>query len=264
MAGFKTHITTSTVLGVAYGGGAYLWWDMPPAQCLLAGGLCSVSGMLPDLDSGNSVPLRESVAFAAAVAPMLMMDRFRHMGLSTDSMVLLGALIYLAVRFGLGKFLRKFTVHRGMFHSLPAAIICAELAFLLCDCSELSTRFFKAGAVTLGFMSHLLLDELWSIEWKRGRWRLKKSFGTAFKLWSNNFWGNLSTYAKLAMLTYVVVNDPLWMGRLGHPHAAHAENVAGETHDHSTTTPGSPSPRGDPSEKEEPKVVDSWLEFFRR
>ena len=66
MAGFKTHITTSTVLGIGYGAGAHLLYGLPLDTCMLAGGLCSVSGMLPDLDSDSGVPIRESMAFAAA------------------------------------------------------------------------------------------------------------------------------------------------------------------------------------------------------
>ncbi|MBN2292690.1 MAG: metal-dependent hydrolase, partial [Pirellulales bacterium] len=69
MAGFRTHITISSLAGVGYGVGANLLFDMPIPTCLLAGGLCSVSGMLPDIDSDSGVPLRESLAFAAAVVP---------------------------------------------------------------------------------------------------------------------------------------------------------------------------------------------------
>ena len=105
---------------------------MPWPACLLAGGLCSVSGMLPDLDSGPGVPLRESVAFAAAVVPMLLVDRLEHMRLAPESIVLVGGLIYLLIRFGAGKLLTSFTVHRGMFHSLPALAIVGEFAYLIC------------------------------------------------------------------------------------------------------------------------------------
>jgi hypothetical protein len=62
--------------------------------------------------------------------------------------------------------------------------------------------------VVLGFMSHLVLDELWSIEWRRGRFALKKSFGTAIKLWSDSWWANLSTYAKVAVLSFLCLKDP--------------------------------------------------------
>ena len=44
-------------------------------------GVCAASrGMLPDLDSGPGVPLRESVSFAAAVVPMLMIEPLRADG----------------------------------------------------------------------------------------------------------------------------------------------------------------------------------------
>jgi hypothetical protein len=66
MAGFRTHVTTSSVLGVAYGAGAWYLYDVPAPTCVLACGLCGVSGMLPDLDSGPGVPLRESqICFAS-------------------------------------------------------------------------------------------------------------------------------------------------------------------------------------------------------
>lgn len=236
MAGFRTHITTSTVLGIGYGAGAHVFYDVQLPTCALAAGLCSVSGMLPDIDSDSGVPLRESLAFAAAVVPMLMLERFREMQLAPESIVLAGAIIYLTVRFGLGGLLKRYTVHRGMFHSLPAAIIFGEVAFLLCHCQDLSMRYYKAGAVMLGFMSHLLLDELWSIQFQRGRFRLKKSFGTALKVWGDNLWANFSTYAKLALLTWLVWNDQVWT-HSHHQHADHAAPVAEEEEAEVSQTP---------------------------
>ena len=230
MAGFKTHITTSTVLGIGYGAGAFALYDVPAPTCLLAAGLCSVSGMLPDIDSDSGVPLRESLAFAAAVVPMLMMERFHNLGLAPESIALGGAIVYLLIRFGLGGLLKRYTVHRGMFHSLPAAIIFGELAFLVCHCEDINLRYYKAGAVVLGFMSHLVLDEIWSLQFRRGRLQLKKSFGTAVKVWGDSLWANFSTYAKLALLTYLVTQDQGWMQRYRPQHAP-TQSVADETPD---------------------------------
>ncbi|MEA1949803.1 MAG: metal-dependent hydrolase, partial [Planctomycetota bacterium] len=64
MAGFRTHITVSSLAGVGYGAGAHLLFDMPVPTCLLAGGLCGVAGMLPDIDSDSGRPLRECHALA--------------------------------------------------------------------------------------------------------------------------------------------------------------------------------------------------------
>jgi hypothetical protein len=206
MAGFKTHITTSSILGAAYGATAAVAYDVPLPACLLAGGLCGVSGMLPDLDSGPGVPLRESVAFAAAVVPMLLIDRFEQMDMAPESIVLAGGLLYLFIRFGVGRLLRKFTVHRGMFHSVPALAIVGELAFLICAHENPWMRAFNAGAVMLGFASHLVLDEIWSIDFSHAR--LKSSFGTAIKFWGDCWWANLATYANLILLAILIVQDP--------------------------------------------------------
>jgi len=213
MANFQTHLTFSTLMGAGYGASAYLLYEVPIPTCVLAGGLCSVSGMLPDVDSNAGKPLRESMAFAAAVVPMMMIDRFRQFGMSSESIVLAGAAIYLVIRFVVGGLLRKYTVHRGMFHSLPAAIIAGEFAFLVASGEDVRIRAYKAGGVVLGYLSHLMLDELYSIEWHRGRLRLKQSFGSAVKLFGTKWWPNISTLAKLVVLTYLVMKEPGWMAK---------------------------------------------------
>lgn len=209
MADFKTHITVSTLFGIGYGSGAYFGYHLPVESCLLAGGLCSVSGMLPDVDSDSGVPLRESLSFAAAMVSMMFIHRLHQMGISPEMTVLAGAAAYLAVRFGFGEGIRRCTVHRGMFHSLPAALIAAELAFLLGTGSE-PVRYFKAGGVLLGYVSHLALDELFSFQMKRGRLRLKQSFGTALKLVGQEWLPNIATYGLLIALTWTSLKEPGW------------------------------------------------------
>ena len=214
MADFRTHITASSVLGVAYGGAAHAFFDVPLSTSVLAGGLCAVSGMLPDVDSNSGRPLQEGLAFAAAVVPMMMVDRFQQLLWTPESIVLAGAAVYVFVRFALGELLKRYTVHRGMFHSLPAAVIFGEIAFLLTSGTDLRLRVYKAGAVVVGYVTHLVLDELYSIDWHRGRLRLKKSFGTALKMFSHKWWPNVSAYLKLGVLTYIVLCEPGWMDQV--------------------------------------------------
>ncbi|MCR4412017.1 MAG: metal-dependent hydrolase [Thermoguttaceae bacterium] len=214
MAGFKTHIAVSGLVGVGYGAGAYALYGVPLPSCLLAGGLCGVAGMLPDLDSGEGRPLRESLSFAAAVISTMLVDRFQQLGLAMESIVLAAVVVYLLVRFGLAELLKRYTVHRGMFHSLPAAVIFAEIAFLLSS-GTVPLRCYKAGAVALGYLTHLLLDELFSVHYVRGRMAFKRSFGTALKLFSTrSWWPNVSAYGKLALLTFLVLKEPGWMERV--------------------------------------------------
>ena len=114
MADFKTHITASTAAGIAYGYWGVAQQGMSLESGLLAGGLCSVCGMLPDLDSDSGVPLRETSMFAAAVVPMLMLDRFRDYELSHEAMALAAMLIYFAIRFILVEVVQ--TIHRTSGH----------------------------------------------------------------------------------------------------------------------------------------------------
>jgi hypothetical protein len=209
MAGFKTHISVSSLIGVGYGGVAHFMYGIPWPTCALAGGLCGVSGMLPDVDSDSSTPQRESMAFASAVVPMMLLHRFQHWGMSHEMILLAGAAVYLLIRFGAAALLRLYTVHRGMFHSIPAALVFGEFAFLLAAGDELSIRIFVGAAVTLGYLTHLVLDEIYSIEWSHGL-RLKSSFGTALKLFGHGTWGNLTTYAKLAILLAAILFEPQW------------------------------------------------------
>ena len=229
MAGFKTHITTSSLLGVGYGAAALTFYDAPLPACILAGGLCGVSGMLPDLDSASGVPKRESIAFAAAVVPLLMAERFKRMGMPAEYIVLLGGFMYLFIRFGVAKMLTRFTVHRGMFHSLPACLIAGELAFLISGHENVWQRYFNGGAVMIGFMSHLVLDEIWSLDFHGGRIRFKSSFGTAMKFWGESMGSNVITYAAVALLSFMSLEDPTVMNELAPK--ADAQQVADQPGD---------------------------------
>ena len=215
MAEFKTHIATSTLIGIGYGAAGYVC-GATLSPCLVAGGLCSVSGMLPDLDSDSGKPVREMMAFMAAVVPALMIPRFQQMGFDPETMVLAAAMIYIAIRFGVAEIFKRYTVHRGMWHSLPAMAVAGLLAFLLVSGDSLEIRLFKSGAVVLGFLIHLVLDEMWSFQVRRGRLKIKKSLGTALKFWSTrSAWANVSTYGKLFILIAAVIGDPYLMQQLG-------------------------------------------------
>jgi len=207
MADFKTHITASTIVGAAYGYWGSATQGMPIESSLVAAGLCSVCGMLPDLDSDSGVPLRETTMFASAVIPMLMLHRFRDLGMTPESMVLAAGLIYITLRFVIAEFFRRYTVHRGMWHSIPAAVCAGLIAYLIMPSQQEAIRVYKTLAVVLGFLVHLTLDELWEVQFRRGRFILKKSFGTALKLFGPSPWHNFLLYAKLALLVYLVHTD---------------------------------------------------------
>lgn len=216
MADFKTHITTSTLCGIALGGTAYAGFNYPLDHSLLAAGLCSVSGMLPDLDSDNGVPVREMFSLAAAIIPMMLIDRFQHMGLTVEQMVLAGLGLYLGIRFGVSAIFKRFTVHRGMWHSIPAALLAAGIAFFICSCHDVRLRLFKALAVFVGFCSHLVLDEIYSIDLSGRTIRLKKSLGTALKFFGGSPLANICVYAMVIGVFLMIVYDETMMEAFGY------------------------------------------------
>ena len=67
-------------------------------------------------------------------------------------------------------------------------------------------RAFNAAAVMIGFASHLVLDEIWSIDLRH--FRLKSSFGTAVKLWGECWWSNALAYLNVAILALLIFEDP--------------------------------------------------------
>lgn len=213
MADFQTHVTFSSLLGGGYAA-AGLMAGVDPATAFVAGGLCGLSGMLPDIDSDSGVPRRESMGFIAGVAPMLLVDRFRQVGMSYDQMVLTTAAMYFFIRFVASHLIGRFSVHRGMFHSIPAALTFAGLAFLITGTTDLTLRYFKSAAVFLGVMSHLILDEVYSIDTRGLTPKFKKSFGTAVKLWGKEPWANVSAYAKLAAVVAAIGMEPAVIDRI--------------------------------------------------
>jgi hypothetical protein len=214
MASYRGHLAFSSVLGAAYGGAAGLLnWHPDWGDALLGGILTTVGGMLPDLDSDSGVPVRELFGTAACVVPMLAYDRFGRSGLSTERTVVVLIGLYVLIRYVLASLFKSWTVHRGMFHSIPALAISGLTVYLLCGTPSRDLRLFLAGGVMLGFLSHLILDELYSVDFMGARIKLNKYAGSAIKLASGSWSGTLTCYALLGWLSYLAWLD--WQARPG-------------------------------------------------
>ncbi len=64
-------------------------------------------------------------------------------------------------------------------------------------------RVLMALAVMVGFFSHLLLDEICSVDLKGAR--VNKAFGTAIKLWAPSPWTTLGMYGLLSYLAWLAI-----------------------------------------------------------
>jgi membrane-bound metal-dependent hydrolase YbcI (DUF457 family) len=201
MAAFKQHVTVSTILGAGYSL-ALTKMGVGGTQAVTAGALCAVSGMLPDLDSPSGKPIQLVFGLGAIAAALLAPRRLQSSELTPEKMVLAIAAIYLGVRFGAAWLFKRLTVHRGMFHSIPAALIATEIAFLI-QAPPYLGQWKAAGGVLLGFLSHLVLDEIYSVDMSGMRVRLKGSAGSAVKLFSQSLAATSFTWLLLGLLTYL-------------------------------------------------------------
>lgn len=207
MAGFRMHITVSTALGVGYGAAAVQPLGFPTETALLAAGLTAVGGMLPDLDSDSGIPIREMFGLAAVVLPLTLIPRLAHMHVSQEG--ILAALLfgYLAIRYFCPRIFKYFTVHRGMFHSIPAMVIAGLVVYLGYHSPDRRMRILFGSGVMLGFLSHLVLDELYSVDLRGMKVRLNQFAGTAVKFVSPSMIATTACYALLGSLLYLAYLD---------------------------------------------------------
>lgn len=187
---------------MAYAFAAVFMFGFSITQGIIAAVFAWVAGMLPDLDSQSGKPVRELFGVTAALAPLLLVQHTNRLGISSDRGMLFSLLLYGGVRYGGAMLLGKLTVHRGMFHSIPALLIATEFTFLTYFSPDIRVRLLMALAVGVGFLSHLVLDELYSVQWDGSRLKLKRSSGTALKFFGSDFLPNGFALGLMMFLTY--------------------------------------------------------------
>lgn len=182
MANFNTH------LGVAAVGSGMLatlclqvgFVDAKDALLLACAGV--IGGILPDIDLHYSHPSRILFSLLGIVLAFLWIFSTKNQ-LSIVELWGAGLGIYLFVRFPVWALFQKYTVHRGSIHSVSTAIlfgfVTAALSFHFFG-KQAFTAWLIALFIFLGFILHLVLDELYSVDFMGHR--LKRSFGTALKL----------------------------------------------------------------------------------
>lgn len=182
MANFNTH------LGVAAIGSGMLstlclqvgFVNANDALLLASAGV--IGGILPDIDLHYSYPSRILFSLLGIMVSFIWIftaeNELPIMGLWGA-----GLAIYLLIRYPIWRIFNKFTVHRGAIHSIIAAILFCLLAVLLSFHMFAKPAFISwliGFFVLLGFILHLLLDEIYSVDFMGHR--LKRSFGTALKI----------------------------------------------------------------------------------
>ena len=208
MASFEQHINGAVVASGIAVVPLYTSSIVDMNQSLVLLGLGMLGGVLPDLDSDNSKPIQISMRILSLFLPLLaVLALIEDLSLIKILAVWLGAFVFL--NYVVFKIFFKFTVHRGIFHSVPMGLFLGLVfIFLFHDIFEYDSFFSTLSGVFIffGFLVHLLLDELVSLN-ALGI-SIKKSFGTALKLYDkHNIYGSISLYVLIAIMLYSVDID---------------------------------------------------------
>jgi len=200
MANYQTHLTGGVLIGAAaalVSGGLGMATAVEMPFVALVG---TWGGLAPDLDSETSRPTQIIFSYATIVLPFVALWRLPFLHDSWAEAVLAWLIIAALVRGPLCWALKKLTTHRGIFHSIPAALIFGCLGFLLSGrrVDDVPLQSAVGISATAGYLTHLVLDEIWSVDFE-GR-RLKKSFGTALSLWSSSRSATALAYGLLLLL----------------------------------------------------------------
>jgi membrane-bound metal-dependent hydrolase YbcI (DUF457 family) len=204
MANFPTHIGVGTVVSGALAT-ATLATDLVTPKDVVAITLAGVLGsVLPDIDLKDSRPSRAMFAGLAIFFSFAVLFSVESRYSIVEMLILwLGTLVL--VRFGAGNLFYHFSYHRGIWHSLLAAafssFLTAAVFYWLLGRDE-SVSWFAALFMLVGFLTHLTLDEIYSVDVMDTR--IKASFGTALKLIDIKHPGQTSVMATSALVAFLL------------------------------------------------------------
>ena len=206
MANFTTHIAIGTIVSGALAT-LTVAADVVAPENLIAVTMAGVLGsVLPDIDLKDSRPSKAmfsglAVFFSFAV----LFGTAEHLSIAELMILWLGTLAF--VRYGAKAVFHEFSYHRGIWHSVLAAAFCACVTavvyYYLLKRPD-GVAWLAAGFMFIGYMTHLILDEIYSVDVMDVR--VKASFGTAVKLIDARHWGH--TLAMVATLALVVLITP--------------------------------------------------------
>ncbi|NWF38909.1 hydrolase [Mariprofundus sp. NF] len=207
MANFRTHLTVAAAGALSATALVMQTVPISQMQALLLFLLALHAGLLPDVDSDHSIPARilfTILSFATAIAVIF----HYYTSLNLLPLLVSSLLAALFVRLVLLPLFAATTEHRGLFHSVPMALLFGIGSLFAGHYLlgwQVSFAWLAAAFVTGGYLLHLLLDELYSVNFIGAS--IKTSFGTALTLFSSQSWRSY-------MLLYAAVGYGLWIAPL--------------------------------------------------
>ena len=202
MAEFKTHLAGGIISGAGFSAAGLLTSSLTVTQAGAVFTIGAFAGLLPDLDSDTGKPLTFLFQLISVITPCIFFfTAAKYGGNSPEFLICYFTLSYLFINYIVCSLIKKMTVHRGMMHSIPFALLCGGAGYLLFSKSGGQIALIGGAAALFGCLLHLILDELNSFKLKYGFIPLlKKSSGTALKFKSSSFSTTLFMYTILLLV----------------------------------------------------------------
>ncbi len=194
MANFTTHVAVGTIVSGALAT-LTLAADVVAPENLVAVTMVGVLGsILPDIDLKDSRPSRAMFAgLAIFFSFAVLFNEATKFSIAELWILWLGTLLF--VRYGLHTLFHRVSVHRGIWHSILAAVFSSVMTAIVFHNflgKASGVAWLAAAFMFAGYLTHLVLDEIYSVDVMDTR--LKASFGTALK-----FFDRRHFYASIAM-----------------------------------------------------------------
>ncbi len=209
MAKEQSHFSFSVGLAVIYVLAGVTLFSFPPEVLFLSAVIVVIAGMLPNVDQGSSGPAHEFGGLLAAISPLIFFQFFpQYQDGGITRLALVVICCYLLCRVIISRVLENVLVHRGMWHSLPAAIITAEAVYLLFWDLSQRGRLFLAAAAFSGFIAHLIMDAYTNLDLVgRAMGRGVQKQPGALKIKGATWGSTIAMYACMTVLGYYVMQD---------------------------------------------------------
>ncbi len=208
MANFQTHLGGAALGGGLVASGILATGMMSLPQAISGWLLVMLGGLLPDIDSDHSNVVRGLFTVFGgmiSILSIIILGADASIGL----MWLVGTVSFVTVRYGIWYVFARFTVHRGIFHSLLAGVffsVFTTVAAFHLMALPARISWLMGLCLMIGFIIHLFLDECYSVDLVNGR--IKRSFGTAMKLFDYQGW--INSLWMLCLITGLVLLAPPW------------------------------------------------------
>lgn len=203
MANFNTHLNVAFMVSGTLSLAVYKAGLIDDSGFLVCVALGTIGGLLPDLDSDNSTPIKLGFNITSFVFAFGLVMHWRS-ELSLLALMVLWLAGYGFMRYIVFYIFTNMTVHRGVIHSVPYMAImglgmtCLSYYGLQ---MPLTASWFYGLFLFGGAMVHLLLDELYSVN--LSNMKMKRSSGTAMKFYQHkDKWWYLLLYVIVALLVY--------------------------------------------------------------